>query len=225
MFKVAIDSVNKSAQFKLTNSLSGVSLFLYSGANEYKMAGFNQNMKNELLKGKIMIDLVRKNQPNVALVDLSLSEYQIVVGILFKKKEGVLEIPLAVGGDLLLDDDNYLQITLTWGNVNITRIDAFENRLLGTTERPIVIKSVAIDERTEVNTEFYNGVVFGNNISELETIRTEMDDAGEVVSEKQELSYGFMELQYGYDGGVMFPVVEDQKVVFRGNGKVYLVQL
>lgn len=225
MFKVAIDSVNKSAQFKLTNSLSGVSLFVYSAANEFRMSGFNANMKTEFLKGKIVIDLVRKNQPNVSLVDLPLSDYQNVVGVLFKTKDGVLEIPLAVGGDLVLDDENYLLVTLTWGNVNITRIDAFENRLLGNTDRPIVIKSVAVDERTEVNTEFYNAVVFGDNIKELETIRTEQDDFGEVVSEKQELSYPFMKLQYGFDNGVMFQVVEDQKVVFKGTGKVYLVQL
>lgn len=225
MFKVAIDSVNKSAQFKLTNSLSGVSLFVYSAANEFRMAGFNANMKTEFLKGKIVIDLVRKNQPNVSLVDLPLSDYQKVVGVLFKTKDGVLEIPLAVGGDLVLDDENYLLVTLTWGNVNITRIDAFENRLLGNTDRPIVIKSVEVDERTEVNTEFYNAVVFGDNIKELETIRTEQDDFGEVVSEKQELSYPFMKLQYGFDNGVMFQVVEDQKVVFKGTGNVYLVQL
>lgn len=223
MFKVAIDSVNKSAQFKLTNALSGVSLKVYKGDVEYSDPGFF-NDRSKFLEGKIVIDLVRKNQPNVSLVDLPLIEYHKVVGALFKDIDGVMEIPVSLGGDLVLDDENYLLVTLTWGDVAITRIEAFENRVLGNTDRPIVIKAVEVDEKTEVNTEFYNGVVFGGDIESLETVRTEKDDNGELVSEKQELSFGFMRLQYGFDT-VLFPVVENQKVLFRGVGKVYLVQL
>lgn len=226
MFKVAIDKENKTAQFKLTNALSGFSVKVYGDGYEYGDSEISDLQRLEFGKGRLNIDLIRKNQPNVSLVDMSLSEYQSVVGILFKREGFVLEFPLSVGGDLVLDDENYLLVTLSnWGWDDVHRIEVFENRVLGNTDRPIVIKAVEVDEKVEVNTEFYNSLVFGSSIDSLETIRTEQDDFGDVVSEKQELSYGFMSLQYGFVGGVMFPVVENQKVKLEGKGKAFLVQL
>lgn len=218
MFKVALDAVNKSAQFKLKDNVSAVSLdILGTGGQKLNFSDIGANLN-------VRIELIRKNQPNIMLTDLPLNELTKVVGILYKG-DVKNTIPVAVGSNLILNDEAYLLVSLDWKTIEITKMDVFENRVLGETSSPLAIKSVAIDEQTEVNTEFYTAVVFSDNIKSLETIKTDVGDDGVVVSQKQELSYDFMQLLSDEQNGVVFVTEADQKIKFFGAGKVYLVQV
>lgn len=218
MFKVALDAVNKSAQFKLKDNVSAVSLdILGTGGQKLNFSDIGANLN-------VRIELIRKNQPNVTLTDLSLFELTRVVNILYK---GDVEntIPVAMGSNLILNDEAYLLVSLDWKTIEITKMDVFENRVLGETASPLAIKSVAIDEQTEVNTEFYTAVVFFDDIKSLETVKSDVGDDGVVVSQKQELTYDFMQLLSDEQNGVVFVTEADQKIKFFGAGKVYLVQV
>lgn len=218
MFKVALDAVNKSAQFKLKDNVSAVSLdILGNGGQKLDFQDIGENLN-------VRIELIRKNQPNVTLTDLSLFELTRVVNILYK---GDVEntIPVAMGSNLILNDEAYLLVSLDWKTIEITKMDVFENRVLGETASPLAIKSVAIDEQTEVNTEFYTAVVFFDDIKSLETVKSDVGDDGVVVSQKQELTYDFMQLLSDEQNGVVFVTEADQKIKFFGAGNVYLVQV
>lgn len=218
MFKVALDAVNKSAQFKLKDNVSAVSLdILGNGGRKLDFQDIGGRMN-------VRIELIRKNQPNVTLTDLSLFELTRVVNILYKG-DVKNTIPVAMGSNLILNDEAYLLVTLDWKEIEITKMDVFENRVLGETASPLAIKSVAIDEQTEVNTEFYTAVVFFDDIKSLETVKSDVGDDGVVVSQKQELTYDFMQLLSDEQNGVVFVTEADQKIKFFGAGNVYLVQV
>lgn len=218
MFKVALDAVNKSAQFKLKDNVSAVSLdILGNGGQKLDFQDIGARMN-------VRIELIRKNQPNVTLTDLSLFELTRVVNILYKG-DVKNTIPVAMGSNLILNDEAYLLVTLDWKEIEITKMDVFENRVLGETASPLAIKSVAIDEQTEVNTEFYTAVVFFDDIKSLETVKSDVGDDGVVVSQKQELTYDFMQLLSDEQNGVVFVTEADQKIKFFGAGNVYLVQV
>lgn len=218
MFKVALDAVNKSAQFKLKDNVSAVSLdILGTGGKKLNFFEIGEKLN-------VRIELIRKNQPNVTLTDLSLFELTRVVNILYKG-DVKNTIPVAMGSNLILNDEAYLLVTLDWKEIEITKMDVFENRVLGETASPLAIKSVAIDEQTEVNTEFYTAVVFFDDIKSLETVKSDVGDDGVVVSQKQELTYDFMQLLSDEQNGVVFVTEADQKIKFFGAGNVYLVQV
>lgn len=218
MFKVALDAVNKSAQFKLKDNVSAVSLdILGDGGRKLDFNDIGARMN-------VRIELIRKNQPNVTITDLSLFELIRVVNILYKG-DVKNTIPVAMGSNLILNDEAYLLVTLDWKEIEITKMDVFENRVLGETASPLAIKSVAIDEQTEVNTEFYTAVVFFDDIKSLETVKSDVGDDGVVVSQKQELTYDFMQLLSDEQNGVVFVTEADQKIKFFGAGNVYLVQV
>lgn len=223
MFRVGIDAVNKTAQFKLKDNVSAITLdILGQGGRKLNFSDVDNGLDGYHMN--VRIELIRKNQPNVTLTDLPLNELSKVVDILYKG--GVKNtIPVAVGANLILNDEAYLLVTLDWKGIEITKMDVFENRVLGETSSPLAIKSVAIDEQTEVNTEFYKAIVFSENIKSLETVKTDVGDDGVVVSQKQELAYDYMRLLSEVHNGVVFFTEADQKIKFYGEGKVYLVQV
>lgn len=225
MFKVGLDAVNKSAQFKLNNNVSAITLnFLGYQGEEERGSANKLNLSDLGNKVNVRMELIRKNQPNVTLVDLPMNELVKVVDTVYRG--GVKNtIPVALNENLILSDDAYVLATLDWKGITLTKLDVSENRVLGNTSRPFSVKAVEIDEQKEVNTEFYNIAVFGDDIKSLETVKSDVGDDGVVVSQKQELTYDYMQMLSDEQNGVMFSTEPNQKIKFYGAGKVYLVQL
>lgn len=225
MYKVGLDAVNKSAQFKLNSNVSAITMnFLGYQGEEERGSASGLNLSDLGNKVSVRMELIRKNQPNVTLVDLPMNELVKVVDTVYRG--GVKNtIPVALNENLILSDDAYVLVTLDWKGITLTKLDVFKNTVLGNTGSPFSIKSVEIDEQTEVNTEFYNIAVFGDDIKSLETVKSDIGDDGVVVSQKQELTYDYMQMLSDEQNGVMFSTEPNQKIKFYGSGKVYLVQL
>lgn len=221
MLKVQLDAVNKTAQFQLKDSLAAFTLDLmgYVTGDDVTSLSFS-DIKDKM---NVRTELIRKNQPNITLLDLPLNELSDVLDIAYDGGANST-IPVALDKNLVLNSDTFILVTLEWKDISITKLNVFYNRVIGDTDKPISIKSVPVDEQTEVNTEFYNVAVFGEGIKSLETIITDMGDDGVAVSAKQELTYDYLRLLRDNKEGAILPVRNDQRVKFFGNGKVFLLQ-
>ncbi len=234
MYRIPVNSVNNVATFDVKNSVSALSVQFHD-ANAVVYA--DRLISNVDVK----VELIRKNQPTVILIDGNYLEYSKVIQCLFDGKvvqEKAL-IVLGVGGNLKLDNETFVRITFDWKNSadEITEIRVEEISVVGETVTPFVMKKVLLDSETVVDTEFYKYVMFSPSFQKLEsTVNTIQDNQvkpNKIVIDRQylKLTNGNSWFAINDDNWLKYESSEEQKLKVYSEKvqdkeiKLYLIQL
>ncbi|MCT3660881.1 hypothetical protein HZR02_18560 [Elizabethkingia anophelis] len=161
ILKIAsIDAVQKKSQIEVTDSAHSAYLKVDNvGAYD------TLNVKAEL---------VSKNRPNQVLYDLPLKDLHEKVLQNFFPQIGGFLIPLAVNDNLTLSADNKILLTLSWTAAqNITTIEYGFNTVATNTYSPLVVKALALNGETDINTEYFRSLILPPpaNVKYLEQLK------------------------------------------------------
>ena len=211
MFRVQIDSVNKKAEFSVKQNMAGVTFDINKTVEGTVSAVTDSEFGSDV---KVKVQLIRKNQPNAVLADAVYNDYKEVLKTIYKKHSGKC-LFFALKDNLSLSEDAHLLVTLDWSATPITEIIVHENRQLATTNRPLTIKKEAIAEESEVDSEFYNMLVFTDTVERIESVISVVGDGGDVTNAKQEQHFDYMKsLSDSENSYVALGTQSNQKVKF-----------
>ncbi|KUY26565.1 hypothetical protein [Elizabethkingia ursingii] len=156
----SIDSVQKKTQIEVTDSAHSIYL---KPDNVQSYAYLN-----------VKAELVSKNRPNQVLYDLPLKDLHDKVLQNFFPQIGGFLIPLAVNDNLTLTSENKILLTVSWTAAqNITTIDYGFNTVATNTFSPLVVKSLALNGETDINTEYFRALILPapENVRYLEQLK------------------------------------------------------
>lgn len=167
----AADNANKTVQFEVRENANSVSF-------DYDRSKFtNENVL------KITVELVSKNKQNQKLYSLTMADLKMLLKQFMPKLGGV--IPFSFGKSLILNDDNYLLVTVSWDGIE--EMNGFKyaiNSYVQTTESPLIIKEILVEDERDIDSEFYPVLLLSGDIERFETVVMVANSAGALEQTK-----------------------------------------
>ncbi|RKS98241.1 hypothetical protein [Chryseobacterium defluvii] len=156
--KRAADNVNKTVQFEVRENANSLSL------------NFNAEITGAMVDGtKCQVELVSKGKPNQVVFSQTFGELKSILKAFFPNFKNF--VPFTVQESLVLNDDNYFLITLSWTHAEpVTLFEYSINSTVGLTQSPLIIKEKIITEETKIDSEFYPVMFVKEDIREFETV-------------------------------------------------------
>ncbi|HAO06540.1 MAG TPA: hypothetical protein DCQ50_06010 [Chryseobacterium sp.] len=172
---------------------------------------------------KVRVELVSKNKTNQTLYDLKMADLRKILSFAYPKLGNVL--PFAIGKSLVLNDDNKLFVTILFPAETIATSFAYTvNTYVETTQNPMVIKTVKVEEESEVSTEFYPLMLVSQDAQSYETLVMVKDQVGTLIPNKVFFGKDFIKANI-QNNSEFLPMVtqSNQKVKIVGNSTNYLL--
>lgn len=172
---------------------------------------------------KVRVELVSKNKTNQTLYDLKMADLRKILAFAYPILGNVL--PFAIGKSLVLNDDNRLLVTIKFPAETVaTGFSYTVNSYVETTQNPMVVKTIKVEEEAEVSTEFYPLMMLSKDVESYETLVMVKDEVGTLIPNKVFFGKDLIKanLQNGSD---YLPMVtqSNQKVKIVGNSTNYLL--
>jgi|GEM_PF-3147307 len=167
--KIEVDTNNRVIEIEIKDTCSGITIFPMLEGAFLEVSKFVNN-------SSVRVEMVRKNQPDVVLYDVSLESLsKVILGL--NKIGGGITIPFALKDNLILGKDSYLKVFIEYtpvlGGGNPFDMDGmryFKNYVTTTTNVPISIKTVKVTEDIEVDTEYFQYLIVNASVYKLETV-------------------------------------------------------
>lgn len=212
----SIDAVNGQIQFEVTENANSVNL------------KFNPEFSQHIENLKVRVEKITKNATDRVLYSGTMKELREVLKFAFPKMQNFL--PFAIGKSLILSDEDKLVVTLSFDSdaqEESRKPTSFEyelNKYVETTQNPLVIKKVTVDEELSFSSEFYPFVMLPQNTESYETVV--MAQTSNNVSEPRKIFLGnqlinsAMQPDHTFLAMVTSP---NQNLTVKGNCSIYLI--
>jgi len=167
--KIDVDVNNNVIEIEVKDTCAGITIFPMFEGDFIEGNGFRDNTS-------VRVEMIRKNQPDVVLYDLSLKDLYITFVALGRSGAGIT-IPFAFKDNLVLGKDSYLKVVINYtpvaGGSNPFDIDGmryFKNYVATSTNVPISVKRVKVTEDVEIDTEYFQYMIVSSSVYKLETV-------------------------------------------------------
>lgn len=215
--KRSIDVANQSIQFEIAENANSVNL------------KFNPEFLPHLGNMKVRIEKVTKNATDRILYSGTMGDLSKILKFGFPVLGAML--PFSIGKSLILNDDNKLVINLEFSGDDAiagTVPTSFEyeiNKFIETTNNPLVIKKIQVDEELSFSTEFYPFLLIPPTVQSYETV-VMVENASSLNVEPRKIFLGreligsTMQKDHDFLNMVTSP---NQEITIKGNVNVYLI--
>lgn len=165
--KIVPNNANKVVQFEVKDIAESISV---------KMAGVDLDTCN------IKVEMISKNKSGKVLYDLTYSQLQELLVAFYPQFNGI--IPLSMSGNLTINSDNYILVTVSWTTGTATDFEYSLNTGLNSASYPLVLKPKTVDGEIELDTEFYNLIALPVELTNFETVVMVQNTDGKMYSQK-----------------------------------------